>query len=127
MNQRRRYYMGLRILPSGLRGITKNYRRDYAGLQKKNRRDYKNCRQEIGITSGLHRDYKNQCWDYKLGLLTNIGLRCAYVGIVIGLHWDYQDYIYLFRIPFGVATLRLSPGSSGFVLGKGKHKMSVRP
>ena len=113
------------------------YRRDYAGLQKitvgitrdykKNRRDYKNCRQEIGITSGLHRDYKNQCWDYKLGLLTNIGLRCAYVGIVIGLHWDYQDYIYLFRIPFGVATLRLSPGSSGFVLGKGKHKMSVRP
>ena len=115
--------MGLRILPSGLRGITKNYRRDYAGLQKKTIEIIK-----IAVRrSGLHRDYKNQCWDYKLGLLTNIELRSAYVGIVIGLHWDYQDYIYLFRIPFGVATLRLSPGSSGFVLGKGKHKMSVRP
>ena len=110
------------------------YRRDYAGIQKITvgiTRDYK--KKPVGIIkiavrrSGLHRDYKNQCWDYKLGLLTNIGLRCAYVGIVIGLHWDYQDYIYLFRIPFGVATLRLSPGSSGFVLGKGKHKMSVRP
>ena len=77
-------------------------------------------RDYIGIT-------KTNVGIIKLGLLTNIGLRCAYVGIVIGLHWDYQDYIYLFRIPFGVATLRLSPGSSGFVLGKGKHKMSVRP
>ena len=69
--------MGLRKRPSDYAEVTKNYRRDYAGLQKKNRRGYKNYRREFGITYGLQK----KCCDYNTGLLTNIGLRFGYVGI----------------------------------------------
>ena len=71
--------MGLRKRPSDYAEITKYYRRDYAGLQKKNRRDYKNCRRD----SGLHRDYKKQCWDYNPGITNKH-------RVTLRLCWDYN-------------------------------------
>ena len=76
--------MSLRKRPSDYAEITKNYRRDYAGLQKKNRRDYNNCRRDLG----LHKDYKNQCWDYNTGITSKR-------RITLRLSWDY-------RITFGL-------------------------